>query len=64
MKAISLVVEKAEGWTEVQGGVVDEIQGVLGVVHQRIVEVEPHHTAINFNTQIKSNLEKNREVIK
>lgn len=45
IKTILLIILKANGRDEVQGGVVDEVQGVLGVVEHHKVETQPNHTA-------------------
>lgn len=38
------MILKPDSRTEIQGGVVDEVQGVFGVVQQQIVEIQANHT--------------------
>ena len=48
LKAIFFMILKPDSSAEVQGSVVDEVQGVLGVVQHQIVEIQANHTTI-FN---------------
>lgn len=51
IKSIFLMILKPNIRAKVQGSIVDEVQGMFGVVQYQIVEVQSHHTTIsNFST--------------
>jgi len=55
IKAIFFMILKPNIRAKVQGSIVDEVQGVFGVVQYQIVEVQSHHTTIS-NFPHKENL--------